>query len=83
MPKVKPLTRKHPIELYVSGIVGKIMMAGKMSVKDLSKKTGIPETTLGSRIYRSGDFLNLRLGEFIEIVKVGEAEGLLNEGDLK
>ena len=57
------------------------MVDGKMSIRDLSKKIGVDESTLGKRIGKNGDLGNLRLKEFIRILELGEWMGIIDKGE--
>lgn len=81
MPRVKPLAKKHRVETEVAKVIGTIMVDGKMSIRDLSKKIGVDESTLGKRIGKNGDLGNLRLKEFIRILELGEWMGIIDKGE--
>ena len=80
MPKVKPLTRLDPLELEVKTTIGRILAVGRMTIKDMSKRTGINESTLRKKIGPSGNIGELRLKEYMKI-KALEMELGINEGE--
>ena len=76
MPRVKPYIDKK--NAMMRAFVRAGMGAMQINVKDLSRKTGIPYSTLYSRIGNSGDIGTLNFCEYIAISDVFEKAGVLD-----
>lgn len=67
MPKVKPLGGIDPLETDLTMEIAAGMARSRLSISDLSQRTGIKYSTLAKRIGRGGDIKTLRIGELIKI----------------
>ena len=79
MPRVRALIRPDPIDVEVKTTIGRILAVGGMTIKDLSKRTGINESTLRKKIGPSGNIGELRLKEYKKI-KALEMQLGIDEG---
>lgn len=77
MPRVKGLRTPHRVEIEVRTLIGSIMQVGKLNIRDLARLTGMSNVTLGRRIGKSGDIGDLRLAEYISIIRVAEKRGIM------
>lgn len=68
MPRTKPLIREDPRAIDVKSKIGSIKAVSGLTDSDISRRTGIPKSTLSGLIGKRGDIGRMRLRDYWKIL---------------